>query len=306
MTLQLAAAYILNLIVNSLLGFVALLAIVRLILLIGRPRSARARLWLHALPMIKLAIDPFLYRFDRWALAQGINPLDAPAGTRTLGIWAGQNGVSFCGIGLSLEGGETFSLADILVLSIPAPAIMAIVGLFLAVSLLQVSKVIRRIAAARAYAESATAPLCYGWLWPVWRVPSSSLSGLSDAQAQAIVCHEQQHARWRDPLLLAVLEAVAALYWWLPLRGCVARIRLEQENDCDRAALGHCSGPDYAAALVAVGRSQVYAYCTEAQHALGQRIDSILAGPAKAPRPLPSFIWFLVGWIFLGARFWMF
>jgi beta-lactamase regulating signal transducer with metallopeptidase domain len=73
-----------NIIVNSILTFFTLSAIVALFVFIFRVKSPRYRALLLCVPILKIAIDLFSYDFSSWALTHHIDPLQTEQGTRRL------------------------------------------------------------------------------------------------------------------------------------------------------------------------------------------------------------------------------
>ena len=113
----------------------------------------------------------------------------------------------------------------------------------------------RRMGLARAihYCEClcVQAPAVIGWFRPIVLLPVSALSGLSEDQLAAVICHELAHIRRLDSFVnIFQIAAETLLFyhpavWWLN-----KRIRAERENCCDDAALSVCGNPvEYARAL---------------------------------------------------------
>lgn len=84
-------------------------------------------------------------------------------------------------------------------------------------------------------------PAVVGGLRPIVLLPISALTGLSDAQIEAIVAHELAHIRRLDYFvnIFQVLAETVLFYhpavWWVN-----KRIRIERENCCDDAAIELC------------------------------------------------------------------
>ena len=103
------------------------------------------------------------------------------------------------------------------------------------------------------YCESIhlDAPAVIGWLRPVVLLPVSALTGLTEAQLQAVIAHELAHVHRFDAFVnLSQVAAESLLFyhpgvWWLS-----RRIRAERENCCDDVAIAVCGSPlEYARAL---------------------------------------------------------
>src|SRR5262252_3816400 len=95
------------------------------------------------------------------------------------------------------------------------------------------------------------APAVIGWFRPVVFLPITALSGLSEAQLQAVIAHELAHIRRLDSFVNGFQVVVETLLfyhpavWWLN-----QRIRMERENCCDDTAIVVCGNAvEYARAL---------------------------------------------------------
>jgi len=95
------------------------------------------------------------------------------------------------------------------------------------------------------------APVVVGWLKPVVLLPVSAITGLSQAQLEAVIAHELAHIGRYDAFVNLFQVAVETLLfyhpavWWLG-----KRIRAEREHCCDDAAVAICGSPvTYARAL---------------------------------------------------------
>jgi beta-lactamase regulating signal transducer with metallopeptidase domain len=91
------------------------------------------------IPIVKLALDPFLYDFSRWSYLQGINPLLCEEGSRTIGVFFGLFPYInewlalplLSGIQMTTPGNLTFTLADMIGYITPSPLLYAFVLFFL-------------------------------------------------------------------------------------------------------------------------------------------------------------------------------
>lgn len=110
------------------------------------------------------------------------------------------------------------------------------------------------------YCESLRldAPAVAGWIRPVVLLPVSALSGLTEAQLEAVIAHELAHIRRYDTLVNLFQVGVETLLfyhpavWWLG-----SRVRAEREHCCDDAAVALCGSPvTYAHALTRMAESK--------------------------------------------------
>lgn len=95
------------------------------------------------------------------------------------------------------------------------------------------------------------APAVLGWFRPVVLLPVRALTGLTEAQIEAVIAHELAHIRRLDCFVnLFQIAAETVLFyhpavWWVS-----QRIRAERENCCDDEAIAICGDAvNYARAL---------------------------------------------------------
>lgn len=95
--------------------------------------------------------------------------------------------------------------------------------------------------------------LTRGWMRPEVIVSTGLLERLSDDQLRAVLAHEAEHVRRRDPLKLAVSRTAMAALWPFPLaKDLAAHVELTAEVAADRAAVASVGLRPLAAALRAV------------------------------------------------------
>jgi Zn-dependent protease with chaperone function len=118
----------------------------------------------------------------------------------------------------------------------------------------------------------AASAFCAGLLRPRVFVTSGMVATLAAEELEAVLVHEAEHARRRDPLRRLAARAAADVLFWLPLVGWWSRRRLEDaELAADRAAIGRVGRTPLARALRATA--------TPATPMVGARFDG--AGPAR-------------------------
>jgi Zn-dependent protease with chaperone function len=128
----------------------------------------------------------------------------------------------------------------------------------------------------------ATSAFCAGLLRPRVFVTSGMVAALADEELDAVLVHEAEHARRRDPLRRLVGRAAADVLFWLPLVGWWTRHRLEDaELAADRAVIDRVGRSPLARALRAT--------TSPAAPMVGARFDG--AGAARVTQllgdPLP-------------------
>ena len=93
----------------------------------------------------------------------------------------------------------------------------------------------------RLTSDSCAAPVTVGWLTPTVILPEC-WRGWSEAQLDAVLTHEAEHARRRDPLVQWVALLNRAMFWFHPLAWWLERkLSALAEEACDAAVLarGH-------------------------------------------------------------------
>jgi beta-lactamase regulating signal transducer with metallopeptidase domain len=117
-----------------------------------------------------------------------------------------------------------------------------------------------RLARVVRYCESLhlDAPAVAGCIRPVVLLPMSVVTGLTEAQLEAVIAHELAHIRRYDALVNLFQVGVETLLfyhpavWWLG-----KRVRVEREHCCDDEAVVLCGSPvTYARALAQLADSK--------------------------------------------------
>jgi beta-lactamase regulating signal transducer with metallopeptidase domain len=95
------------------------------------------------------------------------------------------------------------------------------------------------------------APAVLGWFRPVVLLPVRALTGLSEAQIEAVIAHELAHIRRLDCFVNLFQIATETLLFYHPAVWWVSqRIRAEREHCCDDEAIAICGDAvNYARAL---------------------------------------------------------
>src|SRR2546422_3972899 len=94
-------------------------------------------------------------------------------------------------------------------------------------------------------------PAVLGWFRPVVLLPVRALTGLTEAQIEAVIAHELAHIRRLDCFVNLFQIAAETLLFYHPAVWWVSqRIRAEAENCCDDEAISLCGDAvNYARAL---------------------------------------------------------
>ncbi|MBI2755916.1 MAG: M56 family metallopeptidase [Chloroflexi bacterium] len=127
---------------------------------------------------------------------------------------------------------------------------------------------------------------CYGYLRPRVIVSRGLVATLPRQQLAALLLHEREHVRQRDPLKVALGKLLAAGVFFVPALSALYRHYLvEKELAADSAVIrAQGSATSLAAALVVFlerGPAPPPAFSAGADEALEARLDSLLGGPIR-------------------------
>jgi beta-lactamase regulating signal transducer with metallopeptidase domain len=87
--------------------------------------------------------------------------------------------------------------------------------------------------------------------------PEALAETLSQHEFEAIIAHEWQHLRWKDPHTKVVGGLIAHLFWWLPTHWWMKRCEWEQECASDsEATLFSVKGCDLAGGILQTIKSK--------------------------------------------------
>ncbi|MCC9135808.1 M56 family metallopeptidase [Pontibacter silvestris] len=94
-------------------------------------------------------------------------------------------------------------------------------------------------------------PMVIGYVKPVILLPMGTVTGLTQAQVEAILAHELAHILRKDYLLNMLQSVVDILFFYHPAMWWISgMVRTERENCCDDLAVAYCGNPlVYARAL---------------------------------------------------------
>lgn len=262
--------FVVNIGINSFLSFFTLSLLTVLSLKLLRIRNTRLQAFCLLLPFIKLVIDLGAYQFSNWALAQNLNPLTAPEGSRMISATCMLPPflhLPLCSIDCHLLEGQTFTLADLLCLYMGpywtfgcAAGLMTGSFWFVARgffhyrrsriwfrkmlvlsdtyshsfqdSVLQMRMERKKVALY--LSDIRHAPCIFGHRRPSIFIPRALFETLTVQEFEAIIAHELSHLEQGDLMINAFLFWITHLFWWIPA-GCTKRkLELAQEMACDR------------------------------------------------------------------------
>jgi TonB family protein len=133
--------------------------------------------------------------------------------------------------------------------------------------------------------ERCVAPITVGWLRPTVILPPDSKQW-SPEQLNAVLIHEDEHARHRDPMVQWVALLNRAIFWFHPLAWWLERrLSALAEEACDDAVLTQGHDPvQYSEYLLALARTvQEAGGMAMARTFLPQRIRRIATGSPQQP-----------------------
>jgi beta-lactamase regulating signal transducer with metallopeptidase domain len=132
------------------------------------------------------------------------------------------------------------------------------------------------------------APAVLGWFRPVVLLPVRALTGLTEAQIEAVIAHELAHIRRLDCFVNVFQIATETLLFYHPAVWWVSqRIRAEREHCCDDEAIGICGDAvNYARALTLMEewRTAPALMMAANRSPLGERVVRLLGWNGAAGR----------------------
>ena len=143
--------------------------------------------------------------------------------------------------------------------------------------------------------SKASFAFTYGLLHPRVAVSSGLAATATEHELNAVLAHEAEHVRGRDPLRTLIADLLAAHHFTLPLLGHLRAVfTAARELAADRQAVAHCGTPAVAGALLKVSGIPGWAVSVPASamgtpDLLEARIAQLEAG--RPPRPVPPARW---------------
>lgn len=156
---------------------------------------------------------------------------------------------------------------------------------------------VTRTGADRVECLACDAPLafCVGIVRPKILVTCGLATKLRSDELDAVLLHEEQHRRRRDPLRYALRRSVADICFFLPLARWWADRRLESaELRADRAVLERLGPRPLAGALWALGSAALPGGAAAFHQAAELRVAQVLGDPLPRRRPSRS-LWLTSG-----------
>lgn len=137
-------------------------------------------------------------------------------------------------------------------------------------------------------------------------IPKNLVETLCQDEFEAVVAHELEHLRWKDPITKLLSQICSTLFWWVPTRWWLKRVDQDQEMSADasvwRYSLDRIA---LASALVKIARNrdlnEPVAFCAlAAGNSILNRLRIILE-PSTIPLQINLLLCALVGVIAASA-----
>jgi Zn-dependent protease with chaperone function len=147
---------------------------------------------------------------------------------------------------------------------------------------------------------SAPTAFCAGAAWPTVYLSQGLLERLTGDELRAVLLHEGEHARVREPLRRAARMALAEVCFYAPvLRWWVGRRTQESELQADRAAISALGAAAVARALWAADGHNLAAGTAGFSEAIDLRVAQLLGDEVHLSKPRSS----LLAMSMVGASF---
>lgn len=122
-------------------------------------------------------------------------------------------------------------------------------------------------------------------------IPPETEAHFSQEEFEAIIAHELEHIRWKDPLVRFFTQLMSAIFWWVPTFEFQTRLEFEHEVACDQSITRYSINENsLASALVKITSNSkkktydVLCYFIKKKHALLQRLEAMLNLGSKSSK----------------------
>lgn len=140
--------------------------------------------------------------------------------------------------------------------------------------------------------------------------PEYLMNELSQDEFEAVLAHEIEHLRWKDPLVKLFCVSICSFFWWIPTHRWLKRLQTNQELACDSVL--HKYGIDnyhLATALMKVikcPKSELKAICylDTGKNMILNRMENLLQTPKEQKDRINAIIAMILC-LFIFNSFWM-
>lgn len=269
--------FLISILLSAVLAFFTAVFVVEILLILFRIKQPRSRAILRLFPFISLVVDR---AFSEFSMANWLNPLSCNSCMQKillqlfspeLQAYLAANEISLINY---LAFGNTHRVFAILFIVFCSLTILFVLRKLVQV-LLQ-SRLLHSIVQNAAISErpinnaqlasslavhqvkilvSDEIQVPMALYAKVIMMPEKVMEEVSQGEFEAIIAHELEHIRWKDPLVRLLSQIVAALIWWVPTRSLMKKIVQDQEMACDRSILTYGFDVEsFALALIKVTR----------------------------------------------------
>lgn len=250
---------IFHIVLNSLLVFFILSISVELALFLFRIEHPRIRYFCRSLPILKIPFDFFVFGFFGYNLWLNYNPFSCEVETKEILMQYLPERFH-----PELTASQHFVIPEYIAMQLPSYLLQFIIIGVVVIStaafsmklfqfigskryltkLIQLSKLCDRSITNKSLQEalnkygariliSEQVPIPCAAAISNILFPKQLAEELSQEEFEAVVAHELEHLRWKDPLFKMLNASICALFWWIPASWLIKRLEMDQEQASD-------------------------------------------------------------------------
>lgn len=305
--------FLLSILISSFLAFFTVAFAVEISMMIFRIKQHRIRSLLRLLPFISLIIDLL---FNQYSLVSWLNPLNCSSCMQKLFLevfvphlksYLAENQLSLlCHLGCVYHS----SVFSAIFISLGALCLIFVLSKFIQaffltyplhsiakramihkplINSMQLNLMLQKNKVNIYVSHETLIPLT---IYPnIIIIPQKTIEILSQDEFEAVIAHEWEHIKYKDPLTRLVYHLVAAFFWWIPTRAWIKKIEEEQELACDQNVAKYGISVDsIASALCKVAKQvkghQTICYFANPENSTLRRIQALLGLNKKNQNPM--------------------
>ncbi len=242
---------IFHLVINSFFVFLLLAAVVEISLFIFKIKSARTRYICRLLPILKIPVDLFVFGVFGESLFLNFNPFSCeiylnnfiatlfniPPDTTLLQnvasklqpIYLNLFAISVVAISTLLF---SYKCARLIVSQIYLRKILSLsVPCQRSISSQRIQTELQRLNGIVLTCDQVQIPFATGRRTIL--LPTALMNSLSQDEFEAVIAHELEHLRWKDPILRFISSVICSIFWWIPTGWWSKRLETDQELASD-------------------------------------------------------------------------
>lgn len=242
---------IFHLVINSFFVFLLLASVVELSLFIFKIKNARTRYICRLLPILKIPVDLFVFGIFGESLFLNLNPFSCeiylnnsitalfnlPPGTpipqyiasKLQPIYLNLFAISVVAISALLFSykcarlvASQIYLRKVLSLSIPCHRL---------ISSHRIHSELQRLNGIVLTCDQVQTPFAAGRRKIL--LPTALVNHFSQDEFEAVIAHELEHLKWKDPILRFISSVICSICWWIPTGWWSKRLEADQELASD-------------------------------------------------------------------------